>query len=694
MEKSLVAYPVSQAEKLPDEDPCLPSAGKWYWVNGEKERWLGCAVHVGSNYVCMKRAETGTSTRIHLDEFPGKCEAELDPDSHIDKTILGLQRKASALLKEVKSLTASLCLANHPGLPQRSEVHALALRTGQPVDEYKASLVQAQNKTLPKLFDDIKKVNSLMGGWMRAKLIPLDAQIGAMSEISGAIANRIFSVELYAGLSEQVEQIRDGDPAQLGEKIRLMQRRHYMDEECLANYRTGGMDFKGLGDFDRWLAEDENMERILPFPRCIVAFQVRRRDKEREIRNLIDYFRMADAEKMDKLTYLYIRNGDQLYRLSTLIDFGPRLFPDMGEDPIVGRGKGKIYARTYGLGIISEERYLEMIEEEARRPSDESWRGRESEGYAPFDNSNVYYDDILKHIQEKMNQHNRLVLVLQGLLDRSPVLLPHPPWHLWDPDGFDSSIEPVYDDSRALTPGAAPDFEEYRRKCNAQLRSGSVTVGQEDEWEVHEAKKESDRMDRDYRDRGDWRPKRFRPYGDPGPGTLATVEKWSPQSELCTYAWARDKKHGGEIRRTFTCSSSRVLNVDAYKPGDFKIFFGDPRTRADYLQWAPLLLEAEEYHAGNRELKPIPAKTPQKSSADGKARYAMRKERKRLTGKTVVLSRPVQMENGAVYLDGTRWKIMGGQGTTFNLREVLKDGSLGDKRIRSLWRYYFEEESA
>lgn len=48
----------------------------------------------------------------------------------------------------------------------------------------------------------------------------------------------------------------------------------------------------------------------------------------------------------------------------------------------------------------------------------------------------------------------------------------------------------------------------------------------------------------------------------------------------------------------------KLLNVSAYTPGDFKQFFADPRTRAEYLKWAPLLLAAEEFHAGNRTIGP------------------------------------------------------------------------------------------
>jgi hypothetical protein len=42
---------------------------------------------------------------------------------------------------------------------------------------------------------------------------------------------------------------------------------------------------------------------------------------------------------------------------------------------------------------------------------------------------------------------------------------------------------------------------------------------------------------------------------------------------------------------------SELFNVDAYQPGDFKQFFADPRTRGQYLVWAPMLIAAEEYQA-------------------------------------------------------------------------------------------------
>ncbi len=49
---------------------------------------------------------------------------------------------------------------------------------------------------------------------------------------------------------------------------------------------------------------------------------------------------------------------------------------------------------------------------------------------------------------------------------------------------------------------------------------------------------------------------------------------------------------------SLTVRMSSLLNVSAYQKGDYKQFFQDPRTRAHYLKWAPLLLAAEDFVCG------------------------------------------------------------------------------------------------
>jgi len=40
----------------------------------------------------------------------------------------------------------------------------------------------------------------------------------------------------------------------------------------------------------------------------------------------------------------------------------------------------------------------------------------------------------------------------------------------------------------------------------------------------------------------------------------------------------------------FWCPISELFNVSGYKPGDFRIFFNDPRTRREYLKWSEILM--------------------------------------------------------------------------------------------------------
>ena len=93
--------------------------------------------------------------------------------------------------------------------------------------------------------------------------------------------------------------------------------------------------------------------------------------------------------------------------------------------------------------------------------------------YVQWSKASVYFDDISAKVQAQVDRHNRLVLVLQGLLDRSPVFHPHPPWKIWNADGMAAAMELLYDESRALVSGPKPDFEAYRARLNRSIKAGS-----------------------------------------------------------------------------------------------------------------------------------------------------------------------------------------------------------------------------
>lgn len=725
-----------RAEELPTDDPATPAVGKWYWVAGKSERWLGCIVHVGSNYARLKG--TRWARRVHLDQFFEVCTFEPDPDTVIGGFIGTHNRRVGELMEEVKAVTMRLGVGANPLLGVASETQALTLRRDEPMDAYKTALVKAKDETLPELFKQIRSEHAALAKWMKARLIPMRAQAAALKPAIKHVEDRIFSVQLYAGLTEEIAQIADGEPAPLTEKIHLFQRRAYMDEECLAAYETGGMEFKDLRAFDRWIAKPKNRDRLLPLPRCILSFQVRRHRKERHGNTVADYIRFAQLEKMDKYTYLYMRNGEQLFRLATEIRFEHQLFPDLDERELL---TSKLWAnvsnietddeevRTFRMGgsdddddgddridfdgnkirsLIPDRQYQGMLEDEERayrewrdvtvpeakakiaankkKPKEEQESEyflrvpdeprRHSQNYSVFDRDNVHYDDIANYIQRMVAAHNRLVLVLQGILDRSPVMHPHPPWVLWNGASFEQAIELHYEQSRALTVGDAPDFEVYRARCNALVKVGTLVIGQHALWYASEERAE----ERERRRRG-----RYRDIRNPGPGKFAPVAKIG-RGGVCRFEWVREhhfynREDGSQVRKLatrFSAPLAQLFNVEAYTPGDFKQFFTDPRTRAQYLQWAPILLEAEEYHAGNRKdqvRKPEQMPAPRSRTPGGSYEYQERKRKLALIGKAVRLRRNITMMSGIVYKQGTLWRVRYLERGKFSIAGIKPDGS-------------------
>jgi len=519
------------------------------------------------------------------------------------------------------------------------------------VKKYKNALVKAKEKALPELFAQVKEQHKQMATWMKAELIPAQAELSAAEEVTAVIEGKIHTVELYAGLQEELVQVREGEPAELSARVHLMQRMHFMDEECLAKYEAGGMDFNDVREFDAWLARDGNFGRILPHDRCIVAFRIRRNNKDYGDLNA---FISLKFNQHNKATFLYIRNGRQLWRMHTSIEFNEGLFPRREDEDLLGDQELWIKADEYHLnnfqGTITRRQRDHMIDQHrakrdylaqkiwqwhrAGKPDgnwlcvavsdDFNYHHKLGDQYAQTGKpdrwhldarcaadeyelltpENIYYDDAMRRIRAATLEHNRVAVIVQGLLDRSTCLHPHPPWRIWTTEGFATGIELVYDVSRVLTPGEAPDFEEYRRQLNRGLKTGCHTIGQYAAWHEH--------MERIYGDKA-WR---HEGRHGRGPGKIHRVHRMKRDGS-CEFRWERSRakakwidhptKSGylkavyPEIEVKWLCPAGRLTCVDAYTPGDFHLFYDDPRVRADYLQWAPILLACEDWHHAQRE---------------------------------------------------------------------------------------------
>jgi hypothetical protein len=677
---------------LESEGPRGPKyeLGEWFWYNSEKPGTspkLMCLTKIGSNFYQLKSPghhHLGySSVRTHHNDADECLTHEPNPSHAIQERLGYHQKRVQQLMGEVQELTSRLGITPDVTLPSGNQSpdangQALAvLSDSVDIKAYENALVKAKKEDLPKLFDEIKTEQYEVARWMAAETLPLQAQAESLKESLSDIDSRIFNVSLYAGLTESIEQVADGEPAPMGTKLHVMQRRLYMDEECLLNYRVGGMEFGDISEFDEWLLQEENLNRILPFSRCIVAMRVRRIRKERvSDGTLRTAFVNFNLEQADKTTFLYIRNGERVYRLNSDQDFGELIFPDKAtydpSEPIMvkmfaGRVSSIITVREYEDRVAKTEACAAKGKQwEAENPYDEwrqkryeeqvahwesrtdffrevsgpfeEWIERQMKSHAskhryeyanpyqtracpdyiderewsPFDSSNLDYDTIAETIAAKIQEYNRIALIIQGLFDRSTVLHPHGKVRTWEPESFAENIELVYDGSALLTYGEAPDIREYIQHCNESLGPGSVTVGQEDFWLRKEAEKENNRRARSWRETSSGHDlTHFQPLGNKGPGFLARLDKWKPRVQEGTFSWNRERltstgyygeHYGDPIRTTITVPAEHLLNCDAYQLGDYKRFFRDPRTRADYLDWAPMLLAAEEYKSG--ALKP------------------------------------------------------------------------------------------
>lgn len=625
--------------------------GQWYWVSqadyrGKVKRWLACVSEIGSNYVGLRgpQFDNGYNTaKVHIDDFFTELEFEPEANKIIAAKVAERKGNIDKLLGEVRELTKRLgvveptMIVGEVEAPAADAGTALAVMSrAVDVKALKAQLIKAQDKTLPDLFKAIKEETGYLNGWLTATALPMQAEVGLLQEHIGGIKDQIFNISLYAGLAEEVVAISQGEPAPATAKLHVMQRRCYMDEECLANYEAGGMEFKDIGAFDEWIARPENRDRILPFPRTIVAMRVRRFDKERDSINIAQAFINIDLRNADKLTFLYIRNGANIWRLSTDQDFGPTLFPAkdandatplMVSSPWHSRDKVdfmrvseyeeccRIYTEDRRLG--EEWKKAQADYDEARGWIDNPYRSHHIGGelyingrsfrpdqWEPFNEKSLLFDAANRQIAQEIKAYNRIVLIIQGLFDRSPVLHPHPPVNLWRPDHMSAYIEMVYDATGTLHHGDKPDFRAYQARLNALITTDCLLTGQDDYWEIVEAERENER-DRKRHHRSGYRDPRtrYRPYGNPGPGIVAKPVAWSPRGGgKATFKWDKNssERHYGKAdgSGTVVVPGDKLLNVSAYTPGDFKQFFQDPRTRQEYLQWAPLMLAAEDHLVG------------------------------------------------------------------------------------------------
>lgn len=382
------------------------------------------------------------------------------------------------------------------------------------------------------------------------RLKDLEKMISGMQEV-------IVMVNLYLGRDEQIVPIRDGEPAASGDPVCFRQRLLYMDEECLLAITRGGLDFEDLSDFDSWLCQPDNLQHILPETKGVIALKVRRKALLKST-NVIENM-VANEENFR--VYFLIRNGEKLWRITNELDLGDNLFPTQKEFD--------------DLYLIRD------------RSSGEVERVRPG--------SRDYYA-AMKLADKKQRSYMRVLLMLQGLIDRTRIFVGRGggqlPVNLMDPSTFGESCRFIRDNELTLDSGR-PQFNDWLNEVNSRLEPGMRICGEFRNYETRSSFREEDRV---------------RPLsaGLPDSHTLYTiVERGGSQKVLFENEFSGFGRGGKMRRASFRIERSDhfFINFDAVEVDDLRFYLNDRRNRSNYLTMIPLLDRCIELKEAERAIE-------------------------------------------------------------------------------------------
>lgn len=560
--------------------------GQWYWVKlkdyGEKEstKKLCCVKEIGSNYVQVetyytrwseynKKTEDGHSSwKISFEEFNEISQLELDWQGYFNNRAQNIQEQIKQKTELLISEGKKLCLI----VPKKESDDSSTLLPStvivNPI-KYKTDLVAFQENRMPEIQKEIQALSVDFA--MTAKNMGLSAmnKLEFVKSKLNIVEDKIFTIELYAGIHENIKQIANGDPGSIDEKITIRQQMLFMDEETLIDFNRGGMDYQRLGDFDKWIVKPENLSRILPEQKGVVAFQVRRNRKERgPINSFWEVFERVYEEMKDMKTYLLIRNGEKVYRIATAIDFSPRLIPLENE--------------------IGDAQF--------RKSADRWFSYGDKNGDEIITPDDLNYDYHVGLLNDIIKKYNKIFIFIQGLLDRSEVFHPHLVIKLGQTESLMRWINIIRDEEKGL-PNNTITYEGYRDQLNKSLCKGKFVYsiwfpedyGRYRSFSDHQvySYKESQVIHRPEICEVEWINK-----------DKSSIQiKWEAETDWC-YSNKRNI-----ITRHLKIPTKEVFNVTDYSPGDFKMFLCDRSLKGQYLEWAPQLLSAEEYHKNKNRPK-------------------------------------------------------------------------------------------
>lgn len=526
------------------------TAGELVYVYVGKE-----AIHV---FIADSEWKYKWDNAEHMEEF--EKDFEFVPDGARIR-----QEQIANLTNEINAIDFSLgdtkvALAGfHPHIGEGGNLEGsnTLVQVGTSMTEAKLAVATVRNsvmKTKKELMAKTKKLALLAGEQAKALAI----KVKEIEAMAAAANEAIWTINLYLGKEEQISVLRKGKPAPVGEKIAIRQSVLYMDEECGLRPREGGIDIRLVDMFDEWLlADPKNLNQILYHSKGIVALHIRSQAAKYE-----DPWMQAEYNEANlHWTYFLIRNGENLYRIYVDLKVGDTLLPTTAEfDELFWEDNG-------------EERV-------PLKPGSDKW-------IKAMDAS----DARRKH-------YMRVVLVLQGLMDRTSIFKPMPTEYinLCDPAHCEEWFTIIKDaEKHTIITDGRPTFSDWRYDVNQGLEVGHRIIGIFDYSSGVRGSSSRDRYGSDN--------SRIYPANADSPDSmiLHTVEEREGDHYIFRYkrtgekVYSRDwrKPSGHEPMVRARCWVEKddefFLDFDSVTIEDLRYYQGHHLSKADYKNMVPLL---------------------------------------------------------------------------------------------------------
>jgi hypothetical protein len=400
-------------------------------------------------------------------------------------------------------------------------------------DKVRRAVATARNEALKfkrKMLDRQKELKALFAEQEHA----LQAKVNKLNAMVKIAAEAIWTIELYLGRFETIKQLRGGKAAPKSEKIVVRQLVLNMDEECAVAAKEGGIDTHEVDEFDKWVKVEKNLQQVLPEPKGIVAFHVRGEKKAK-----------GDPYAVSK-TYFLIRNGARLYRVCTNLIVRDVLFPK---------------AKEFDEFFFSFEHDWDTHEtlKKPLRPGSHS------------------YMAAMKKVDKRRRHYLRILLFMQGLIDRTKVFkpLPSPQVNLCDMKQHKTYLRFLRDAEMLLSDGRAR-FNDWLHDINSRMEIGMRVIGEFNSYHIGA-------RDLEYRSH----PRGHRPDNH----TLFTIERRHGDSFVILFPYKNWHGDDHAKRASFRVHTSDdfVINFDLVTEADIDYYLSNRLDRSDYTKMFPLL---------------------------------------------------------------------------------------------------------